>query len=158
MKRKNVVAMTLLLALIGGAAACSPGVEEPEVRLDGISVGGLGLEGGVLDVRVRVVNPNRFSLEASGLRYVMELASEEGDGDFIRFAEGDFREELRVGARDSAVVEIPVRFQYRDVGSAVRTALRQGVLDYRVSGSVLLEEPLRRTIPFRKLGTVEVFD
>lgn len=149
----------LLLAALLSVGGCMPSVQEPDVRLEGVRVRGLGLEGGVLDVRLMVVNPNGFALEASGLDYTMELAApDEDEPRYTRFADGEFRDELRVDARDSAVVEIPVRFEYRDVGAAVRSLLAQGILDYRVSGSVRLQEPLRRSIPFRKSGSVDIFD
>ena len=55
----------LLAALVVGAAACVPRIEEPEVRLAGVRLGGLGLQGGLVYVRLSVVNPNRFGLEAA---------------------------------------------------------------------------------------------
>ena len=117
------VLLASLLAVAGLSGACVPDVREPDVRLDGIRVGGLGLEGGVLNVRLRVVNPNGFGLEASSLQYRLELADSTGDAvRWVPLAEGNRRQEMRVGPRDSTVVEIPGRFEYRDLGTGVRSS------------------------------------
>lgn len=156
--RASARAVLLLFVLVLGGG-CAPSVEEPEVRLAGVSVGGLGLEGGLLNVRLRVVNPNRFGLEASGLEYALELAESGGnDAEWMDVADGRLDQDLRVDANDSVLVEIPVRFEYRDLGSAVRSLLARGTFDYRVTGRVQLEEPLGRMIPFRKRGAVDIFD
>lgn len=147
---------TLLAIGLALLPACSSAVKEPEVRLDRISVGTLGLEGGVLRVRLQIVNPNRFGLQANGLDYLIEVSDRSGE--WSPLTEGRFTDAIAVEGNDSALVDIPVRFQYRDLGSAVRSALASGSFDYRVSGRVRLIEPLRREIPFRRNGSVELFD
>lgn len=149
--------LSVLCLCLSLLSSCSRAVQEPEVRLDRVSVGALGLEGGVLRVRLQIVNPNRFGIQADGLEYLIEVARA-GDGDeWSPLTEGRFTDAIAVEGNDSALVEIPVRFQYRDLGSAVRAALASGAFDYRVSGRVRLTEPLRREIPFRRDGTVELF-
>lgn len=146
------------LALCFATTACSPGVEEPEVRLDRVSVGSLGLEGGVLRVRLAVVNPNRFGLQAERLEYRIEIADDAAPDSWAPFTEGRVTDDIVVEGRDSALVEIPVRFRYRDLGPAVRSMIASGTFDYRVSGSVHLVEPLRREIPFRRDGSIDFTD
>lgn len=159
-RRSTRPALALIAAL---AAACSPNFEEPEVQLERISVGGIGLEGGRLDVHLRVTNPNRFALEASQLEYTLQFAEPAGrdsqeQEDWIHVADGRSDRDVRVGARESVVVEIPVRFEYRDLGGAMRALLARGTVDYRVSGRVRLESPVGRTLPFSKTGAVDIFD
>lgn len=157
MKKNRAVPALLAaaLALVWAAAACVPKVKEPEVRLAGVRVGGLGLQGGLLYVRLSVINPNRFALETEGLTYDVEL-SDPGAGEerWIDLAEGTFGEEIRVEAHDSTVVEIPVEFRYSGIGGALRSLLATGTFQYRVSGRVAIEEPLRTEIPYRHRGTV----
>ena len=136
-------------------SACSHAVEEPEVRLRDISVGSLGFEGGVLRVRLQVLNPNSFGIQAQGLDYLIEIAESGEEEQWTALSEGSFDERITVEADDSSVVEIPIRFRYRDLGSAVSAMLANGSFDYRVSGSVNLTEPLRREIPFRKSGAID---
>ena len=152
-RRVGPTHLCLLFAL--GFAGCSSAVKEPEVRLDRISVGSLGFEGGVLQVRLQVLNPNSFGIQAEGLEYRIEV-SDDGAGDgWTELSEGQFTDRITVEADDSALVDIPVRFRYRDLGAAVTALLATGSFDYRVSGSVRLVEPLRREIPFRRSGAID---
>lgn len=145
----------LLAALVVGAAACVPRIEEPEVRLAGVRLGGLGLQGGLVYVRLSVVNPNRFGLKAAGLTYDLDLADiQDGERRWVDLAEGTFAEKIRVEGNDSTVVEIPVEFRYSGLGSAVRSILATGTFDYRVRGEVSITEPLGTEIPYRHSGTV----
>ena len=120
-------------------------------------VGGLGLRGGTLLVNVQVVNPNRFSLSADELTYQLSVTDPEqvADTAWIDFATGTYGEGFSVGARDTAVVEIPVEFSYAALGAAAGSIMRAGTFTYRASGTVDVRTPLgSREVPFRKRGTV----
>lgn len=152
---RRIANLALLALALTWAVACVPRVKEPEVRLAGVRVGGLGLQGGMLYVRLSVVNPNRFDLRAKGLTYDIELSDPAAsDGGWSKLAEGSFNEEVEVGARDSTVVEIPVEFRYRGVGGALRSILETGTFSYRVRGTVAVESPMRLDIPYRQNGMV----
>ncbi len=156
----RVVKLSIVAAMLAALAyACVPDIEEPEVRLAGVRVGGLGLEGGLLYVRLSVVNPNDFALEADGLTYDVDLREATDDGrEWVDVTEGRYTEDLRVGANDTAVVEIPVEFTYRGLGGAIRSVLRTGTVDYRVRGTVVLQKPISTEIPYRHSGTVTVLE
>ncbi|HUF13611.1 MAG TPA: LEA type 2 family protein [Longimicrobiales bacterium] len=149
---RSKIGPILCLALLAG---CSSAIQEPEVRLDRISVGTLGLEGGVLRVRLHVLNPNSFGIQAEGLEYLIEVSEGDPEEPWTALSEGRFTDRITVEADDSALVEIPVRFRYRDLGTAVTAMLATGSFDYRVSGRVHLVEPLRREIPFRRSGAID---
>ncbi|MBI4410430.1 MAG: LEA type 2 family protein [Gemmatimonadetes bacterium] len=154
MKRKG---SSFLVALLLLAAACIPELVKPDVRLAGVRLAGLGLSGGLLYVRLSVVNPNRFDLEADGLTYRLELSDPgAGEDGWVDLASGRFDEDVRVGARDSAVLSIPVEFTYRGAGGVVRSLLDRGTFDYRVSGVVVLEKPFGTEVPYRRTGTVSL--
>ena len=145
-------------ALIGVIVlgACSSVVDEPEVKLDGISIGSVGFEGGTLRVRLNVINPNSFGLQADGLDYLIEVAEDGEDGTgWDTLSVGSYDERITVEADDSAFVEIPIRFRYRDLGSALSSLLATGSFDYRISGAVQLREPMRREFPFRRTGNID---
>jgi LEA14-like dessication related protein len=137
-------------------AACFASFERPEVRLEGVRVGGIGLRGGTVYAQLHVVNPNGFALRAHGLTYDLDLAGTGSGDDWLPLAEGTFDERIDVPARDSAVVEIPIEFSYGDLSGALRSMLDRGTLDYRVSGSVRVTEPVGRTVPYRHTGTVSM--
>ena len=144
--------MLAALAVLG--AGCMAGMKKPEVRMEGVKLGGIGLTGGLVYVEVMVVNPNRQELAAQRLTYDFDIADPSQSGEWIDFAEGEYREEMRVGGRDSTLVRIPIEFSYRDAGRALRTVFDRGSLNYRVRGAVDVSKPLRTEVPFRKSGVV----
>lgn len=148
-KRRNVVAALLAAFFV---TACLPKVEQPDVWLGGVRLASLGLNGGVLDVRLSVFNPNRFDLEAEGLTY--DLSLREADGEWVQFTDGFVDERMRVGAGDTADVVVPVSFSFSGLGQVARALLNSGAVDYRVSGAIALDGPIRREIPYRHEGTV----
>ncbi len=147
--------MVLFFLLISG---CGSSVfQEPEVDLEGVQLGGLGLRGGTLIVNLRIVNPNRFGLSADELTYELEVADpdEPGDSDWVEFASGTYDESFTVGARDTSVVQIPIEFSYSALGSAASSILSAGTFDYQATGSVNVGTPIGSyDIPFSKRGIV----
>ena len=153
---QNRVVGVLALVAATGLAACSSVVEEPEVKLDGISIGSVGFEGGTLRVRLNVINPNSFGLQAEGLDYLIEVAEEgERETSWDTLSVGSYDERITVEADDSAFVEIPIRFRYRDLSGALGSLLATGSFDYRISGNVQLREPMRRSFDFSRSGNID---
>jgi LEA14-like dessication related protein len=150
--RSILTALLLVLPL----ASCAGAFRQPEVELEGIRVGSIGLRGGTLFAQVLVTNPNRFDLETRSLRYDLEIAHPTQAGQWVSFAEGTIDERVRVGSRSSTILEVPIAFRYDDLSGAMRSILDTGTFVYRVSGDVRLSEPVSRTIPYRKQGTVSM--
>jgi LEA14-like dessication related protein len=149
----SLLGAAIVVATLG---ACGSAVQEPEVKLDGISIGSVGFEGGTLRVRLNVINPNGFGLQTDGLDYLIEVAEEgAGAASWDTLSAGTFDERITVEADDSAFVEIPIRFRYRDLGSALSSLLATGSFDYRISGRVQLREPMRRQFPFSRTGNID---
>lgn len=130
---------------------------QPEVTLQNVQLGGLGLRGGTLLVNVKVVNPNRFSLNANQMRYDLRISDtrEARDTTWIDFASGVYDQPFSVAGRDSATVQIPVEFTYGGLGSATGSILRTGTFDYSARGSVDVRTPVGPyEVPFQRRGTV----
>ena len=143
------------ILLIG--AACIPKYEEPEVRLDAVRLGALGIRGGTVWAYLVVSNPNRFALLARSMSYELHLVDPALSGDgWLQLANGVLDQEVHVAPHDSTVVELPVDFTYDGVGNAMRTILRTGVVDYRLSGDLQLRQPVQRRVPFRRSGRVDL--
>ncbi len=87
-----------------------PGV--PRFALDGLSVRSIGFDAIVLDVHVRVRNPNPFALPAGRLEYTLSMSGAE-------VARAQSVAVTPIAGGSSAVVLVPVRI---DVGSAGRVA------------------------------------
>jgi LEA14-like dessication related protein len=152
--RHRSLLAALLLAM--PLAACSGAYRQPEIEFEGVRVGGIGLRGGTLYAQIMVRNPNRFDLETRSLSYDLEVAHPTRAGEWVSFTQGSIDEAVRVAARGSTILEVPIAFQYDDMGGALRSLLETGSFAYRVSGSVRLAEPIGRTFPYRRQGTVSM--
>lgn len=164
MNRRQFVYFAVLLPLLAGLGACGSRVfRQPEVQLQGIQLGGLGLRGGTLLVDLRIRNPNRFALNAEGLKYELWIGDRESaqradvDSLWIPFASGTYDKPFRVGAGETGSVQIPIDFSYSALSGAAGSLLRRGTFDYRASGEVDVRTPLgTHDVPFRRTGTVTV--
>ena len=147
-------AALLMLVLL---SACGSGVfKQPDVALESVQLGGLGLRGGTLLVNLRVANPNRFSLASNQLRYELAIREpgEPSDTTWVDFANGTYAEDFTVGGRDTARVQIPVEFSYAGLGDAAASVFRTGTFNFRARGAVDVRTPLGTyTVPFQKRGT-----
>jgi len=155
MKRSLVVLACLATVLV--VSACGRVVEEPDVRVTSVRLGGIGLEGGLMYVGLTVHNPNGFGLETSQLVYQLELAepgSSTREPVWSDIAGDTIDRNIAIPAKDSTTIELPVRFTYRGVGTAIRSLISMGMFDYRIRGSVTLARPVRWEFPFRQTGTV----
>jgi LEA14-like dessication related protein len=151
--RAAVSALVLVLA----AACGTPAVRQPEVTLEGVQLGGLGLRGGTLLVNVKVYNPNRYALNANELRYDLAISQDAvgSDPDWIDFASGTYDRTFSVAGRDTARVQIPVEFTYSGFGGAAASILRSGTFSYRAIGEVDVRTPVGTyAVPFSRRGTV----
>jgi LEA14-like dessication related protein len=150
------VGRALLLLVVGlGLAGCLGRFQQPQVRLDGVRLGSIGMRGGLLYAQLSVSNPNGFGLEARSLTYDLQLADAEAtDPEWVRLADGKFAEAIVVGARDSTRIEVPVEFSFANVSAIAQALLERGMVDYRVSGIVDIREPVSRSVPYRRAGKV----
>lgn len=155
-KRLGRVAAVLALAATTVLGACG-GFRQPEVEIENVSVGSIGLSGGTLLVDVAVSNPNGFTLKANQVRYELLLreSGAQADSAWSPFAEGVYDEEISVRGGDTEVFRIPVEFSYRGLGGALGSVMRTGRFDYRARGTVMAQTPFGdREVPFRKTGTM----
>ena len=146
------VALALLATGCGGSI-----FKQPEITLESVQIGGLGLTGGTLVVDLQVVNPNRFALSSNRLSYELDLREEESSADtsWVDFATGTYEQPFSVRGRETAHVQIPVSFSYSGLGAAAGSMLRRGTFTYRASGTADVRTPLgTHQVPFRKTGTV----
>lgn len=147
-RRRGALLAGLAVAL-GGSACASLGratFKEPVVTVQSVAVTGVSLTGSTLEVVLQVANPNRFALDAPGMRYRMEV-------DTVPVATGELTERFRVPARDSAVVRLPLSVSFRGLGAAGRSLLMSGTVPYRVRGALTVATPIGSfTHPFDRAG------
>src|SRR5690625_1661865 len=150
--------LLILFIMAGWTTGCMPKVHRPEVNLAGVRLGGLGLQGGTIYVRLGVINPNRFALHANGLTYKLDLQDEDGVDEWSELVRGRCDESVRVEPEDSTIIEIPVEFRYSGIGTALRRLLDTGAVTYRISGDIAVEQPLRTTLPYRHTGRADLLE
>lgn len=147
--------MWLLPVALTAIFGCAAVFQQPQVELVGMRLAGLGLAGGTVLVELSVENPNAYALDASGLTYDVDLLSPDG-GNWFGLADGTFDDAVRVEAGDTAAVEIPVEFSYSGLGSALRSLMDYGTVEYRIQGRIAVRAPVRREVPYRHAGTVTI--
>ena len=152
--RATLKYLTLAAALAAGA--CSNMFRQPEVRLDGLRMSGIGLRGATIVAQLHITNPNDFDLATRAFTYDLELQNADSTGDWVRLAQGSVDQEIEVDGNAVKVVEIPIEFRYSDLGPAVRSLIDRGTFAYRVSGRIDVQEPVSRSVPYRKTGRVSL--
>lgn len=146
----RLAAVAGLALLVGG---CSLFYRDPTVRLVDVRVVGLGVTSGTAAVTLEVENPNRFALEVRQFVYLLEV--DEGDDRWVELARGETVDTVRVGRRTTQEVVLPVPFQYRGAGSAIRAWLESGRITYRFRGELTARAPTRTlTFPVRSEGSL----
>lgn len=146
-------AAVLALLVLG---ACSHVFERPEVRLESVGVRGIGLRGATLVAQLHVDNPNSFDLKTRSLTYNLELQDPQHTDTYMPLTQGTIDERIEVRGNSAKIIEIPFEFNYSDLGPAVKALLDRGTFNYRVSGRLEVQEPMSRSVPFRKTGQVSM--
>lgn len=146
-RARTWIAAAVLVTVGAGCAALGRGsFAEPIVKLKDVQVTGLGLQGGSVDVRLSVYNPNGFKLDAVKMTYKVDI-------DSIPLGDGELGDRFIVQGGDSAEVRLPVRFTYVGLGAAGSSLLRSGTVNYRVRGDFTVSTPIGSfTRPYSQTG------
>jgi LEA14-like dessication related protein len=147
---RKAVLLAVAAATVASSTGCGPlgrkVFKEPVVNFQQLSVNGLGLTGGSLDVVLSVYNPNNYRLDATRLTYNLMI-------DSVRFGTGALDQKFAVQSGDSTIVRLPVSFTYAGIGEAGRQLLNTGSVNYRVTGDVTVGTPLGSfTRPYDRAG------
>lgn len=126
--------------------------KRPTVSLASVRLTGLSTNAGGLDVALKVVNPNSYSLNGTKLHYQVSV-------DSTPLAEGALDQRFSVPGRDSAIIDIPVAFSFAALGAAGRALQSFGEVHYRVTGDVTVLTPIGgRDVPFQTDGRFSALD
>jgi LEA14-like dessication related protein len=144
----------LLLASIAALAACSsfgPKLVSPQLSLVGIQILSADMFAQQFKVRVKVENPNDLEVGVKGLEYDIALM---GDS----FAEGTSDHSFVLPARGEAEFDMTVNTNFVSSLGRLVSRMSGGKLEdvqYTITGKLLLEKGVMRTIPFAHSGTVD---
>lgn len=143
----------LLLALLATLTAClsGPKLQTPQLSLLGIQIMAADMFAQQFKVHVKVENPNDLEVAVKGIEYEIFLM---GDN----FAEGTTDQSFVLPAKGEAEFDMTVKTNF--VSSLGRLVSRMGGgklqdVQYTITGKLLLEKGVMRTIPFSRSGTVD---
>jgi LEA14-like dessication related protein len=120
--------------------------KEPVVHFQDARITGLGLNGGSVEVRLSLYNPNGFKLDGERLTYKLMV-------DSVTLGSGALADRFTVQEKDSTIVMLPLSFTYSGVGEAGRQLMSTGSVNYRVTGDVTVGTPLGNfTRPYDQTG------
>lgn len=125
----------LALGALALAACASLRPVPPAVDFRGVALKDVALSGATVDVVLAVKNPNAFGIDIRRLAYSLYA-------DSTLVGQGMPLERLQVPAHDSAMVRLPVSFEYRSLGLVVVQLITQGEVNYRVKGDVTVGTPV----------------
>jgi len=150
--RGKFIALAVATSVVTACATLGRGVfQEPIVNFRNVSIRGLGLTGGTMDVYLSVYNPNGFRLDATRLTYDLLVGEN-------RIGTGALDSRFTVQEDDSTEVRIPVDFTYSGIGGAARQMMQSGSVPYTVRGDVTVATPLGNfTRPYTGSGRFSAF-
>ncbi len=148
MRRLVLTAATAAIAIVAGCSSLGKqAFQQPIVHLQDVRVNGVGLQGGNLDVKLSVFNPNGYRMDATRMTYNVTV------GDSVRLATGVVDSRFTVNSNDSSVVTVPVSFTYSGVGAAGRQLMNTGGVNYHVAGDVTVGTVVGNfTVPYSATG------
>ncbi len=152
---QGVVSVALLMTLPGCSALLSP----PSVTIVGVDLVSMGLAAGTAEVTLEVSNERSGKLDIRGFFYELEVrdggSTGSPDHGWHRLADGVHGERVVIEGRQVHRVILPVPFEYRALGAALRSFLLAGEVHYRVRGEVRVRSlGSERKVPFRSQGVL----
>ena len=124
--------------LVSGACAAirqALSFQEPQIQLQEISITGLSLTGGTMDLAFDVYNPNDYRIRSTRLEVSLDLEGR-------HFGDALIDRPLDLSPVNHSRVVMPVRFEWSGVGAGMRALLERQEIRYTLGGAVLLDTPI----------------
>lgn len=138
--------LSLSAAVALGCASIPRDFLDPEIQLREVTVRGLGITGGSMDLMLDVYNPNRFDIRGTRLQLGFDV-----EGSHV----GDitYTDEYQIQRGDTTTVVLPMRFNWTGVSAAARAALGYGDIPYKMRGQATVKTPFGdRVVAFTREG------
>jgi LEA14-like dessication related protein len=142
----RLAVLSLSAAVALGCASIPHDFLDPEIQLREVTVRGLGLTGGSMDLMLDVYNPNRFDIRGTRLQLGFDV-----EGSHV----GDitYTDEYQIQRGDTTTVVLPMRFNWTGVSAAARAALGYGDIPYKMRGQATVKTPFGdRVVAFTREG------
>lgn len=147
--------LTLGLAfsvLLAGCAGTGALVSAPHVDLTSVEMEKLGLTSQTFLLGFAVDNPNAFPLPVKAVNYRVMFDDE-------RFAGGEARAGFTVPAYGNDQFQLSVELDLLSSAGQITSLLRGGMpehVNYRVEGSLTVDIPFAKPLPFSSSGVIQV--
>ena len=136
------IAVLIVSAVCAGSVASLTGCmslarqafRTPTVELKNIEVRGIGLDGGSLNLKLDVYNPNDYRMDATRMTYTL-LA------DTLQVATGAVDHRVTLAGKNHNDVTLPVSFSMKELMGAAQILLKTGSVDYQIKGDVTVDTP-----------------
>lgn len=125
-------------------------VDSPSVRLTRIETGHMSFDSQTFVLGFDISNPNSFPLPVQAVSYSVNIGEQ-------RFASGTTQGEFTVPARGDSSFAISVDLDMLQQTSRVAALLRagsRGDVPYELDGTLTVNIPFTRPIPFSTKGTI----
>ena len=146
------------LALCGLLAGCATGTETlistPAVDLKSVEMEKMTFTGQTFVLGFEVDNPNAFPLPVKAVKYRVMFDDE-------RFAGGETVASFTVPANGSDRFMLSVELDIVNSATEVMSLIKGGMpehVEYRVDGTLTVDIPFTRPLPFTSSGTIQVRD
>jgi len=152
MKTATKIGCTIVVMSMAACSASSRILDTPEVRLSGIEMSQLGFNGQTFLLSFDVENPNPFPLPISSIRYHVRLADQS-------FASGETPTDFMIPASGNGEFDINVKLDLLRSASQLSGVLQTGMrepLTYELNGSLGINIPYVKPVPFRSSGVITV--
>ena len=118
----------------------------PKIELTKIDWGNISLKEAAAVLHLEIESDNDFPIELDRLKYDLELAN-------TAIASATVESPRKIGANDKATLEIPIRFDPKELGSAALRFLGSGDISYDLSGALEVDTPYGEIdMPFQRSG------
>ncbi len=151
-----IIVVTATVLMLNGCAQLSRlagalGLQKPTARVVNASLEGLSFSDVTLLFDIRIHNPNPVGLSMAGLDYSLKIDGHD-------FFSGEKNSPLRVAARDSSLLQIPVTLKYAELYKAFKTLIRQKEAAYTLQGGLRFDLPGLGAVrvPLEYKGTLPV--
>ena len=145
--RSSILAATCFLAACAGPVTL---VDSPTIRLTRIEPGHMSFNRQTFVLGFDISNPNAFPLPVEVLSYDVSIADQQ-------FASGKTKGAFTVPANGDGTFAISVDLDMIQQASRVASLLRagsQGRIPYELNGSLTVDIPFTRPIPFSNSGSI----
>lgn len=145
----TVVATICMLAACAGPVTL---VDSPSIRLTRIDSGHMSFNRQNFVLGFDISNPNSFPLPVQVLNYNVQIADQD-------FASGKTEGAFTVPANGDSSFAISVDLDMMQQSSSISSLLRvgsQGQIPYELNGSLTVDIPFTRAIPFSNKGTISL--